>query len=107
VAPIADAYWAPMGVRMTYYYRGHLSGMHYVKKLRSTLCCFAFRYVALRYLTLQYIALCYWFFCAQRCVAEWYVALQYVTLRCVMLPVAGNQALATSPDDQQRRFVGM
>ena len=51
---------------MTYYYRGPLNGMHYVKKIPF--------YTALR---------CRFY--AQRCVAERYVALQYVALRCVTL----------------------
>jgi len=76
VAPIADAYWAPMGVRMTYYYRGRLSGMHYVKN--SVLHCVALHFGTLLYVTLRCSTLRYCFFVHS-------IALRNGTLRCSML----------------------
>jgi len=85
MAPIAHAYWAPMGVRMTYYYRGRLSGMHYVKN--SVLHCVALHFGTLLYVTLRCSTLrcvtgflCTALRCGMvSCVAVCYVTLRYVT----------------------------
>jgi len=74
---------------MTYYYRGRLNDMHYVKN--SVLYCVALRCVTARFVTLLcapvYVTLRYRSFCLQRCVAERYVALQCVALCSVTLDV--------------------